>query len=252
MVHCLCENAYGYHNVKYLRRYYNITTRQHELIEILHPHVLVVLPREQHMLNLFVNRSQCSPVIERPVCETPPSLCKATWDFQTIQDLAEVTVKYFHWFEMAAIIVALFLVSFLFRKSNLFLGVLGRHIARLTLEGSMGFLSTAEIMGVHQQQQENDQTRNPGQQPESDVHYDIFFVILRVRSRHETGPRGGRPFSRKPWSESVRSGTRPFAEPSRNPIDIQSHRKQRQVHRLPVLGLLRRQLPQGLRGSHDH
>ena len=175
LVHCLCENAYGYHNVKYLRRYYNITTRQHELIEILHPHVLVVLPREQHMLNLFVNRSQCSPVIERPVCETPPSLCKATWDFQTIQDLAEVTVKYFHWFEMAAIIVALFLVSFLFRKSNLFLGVLGRHIARLTLEGSMGFLSTAEIMGVHQQQQENDQTRNPGQQPESDVHYDIFL-----------------------------------------------------------------------------
>ena len=89
-----------------------------------------------------------------------------------IQDFAETTVKYFHWLEIAAIVVVLGLMCFMFRKTNLFLWSLGRHIRRLTLEGSMGFLSTAEIIGEHPQP--NDQKRNPEQQPE-DVHYDLFL-----------------------------------------------------------------------------
>lgn len=49
--HCLCASTYGRHNVHFLRQVYNARTDKYQLMEVYHPDELVVLPREQDMLN---------------------------------------------------------------------------------------------------------------------------------------------------------------------------------------------------------
>ncbi|XP_076449303.1 uncharacterized protein LOC143285771 [Babylonia areolata] len=181
LVLCLCEKAYGYHTVKYLRRYYNTTTQQFDLIEVLHPHELMVVPREQNMLNLFRNRSECSPVIERPVCEKPSSVCKDKWNFRTILDFAEVAVTYFHWVEIVVMIVLFIVLVCSIRTTVLFLEFAGRHIRRLTLDGSMAYLTTAERTGLFSQSQ-----NTVAKLPElEENHYDVFLSFSDTQADME-------------------------------------------------------------------
>ena len=155
LTHCLCENSYGYHSVRYLRRYYNRTTSQHELIEIMHPHELVVVPREQHLLNVFVNRSECSHVIERPPCEEPPLVCLSFWDFRLIRAFAETAVSYFRLSELVVIVVIFIVALVVIRNINGSLSYLGRVLERLTLDGAMGFYWTAIENNNNLQQRQN-------------------------------------------------------------------------------------------------
>ena len=174
LLHCLCENAYGYHRVRYLRRYYNRTTERHELMEITHPHTLIVVPREQHLLNVFKNRSECSHVIEPPPCEHVPPVCLSGWDFRLIRELAEIAVKFFHWTEWAFLLIAIVVGLLLIIYTNGFLSWLGRQIAALTLDGSMTFFYTA-VSSTTQQDMHLSATSNNNNCLISKLIYDVFM-----------------------------------------------------------------------------
>lgn len=68
--HCVCHNTYGVHTVYYRRRVYNSSTGKHELLETRHPDELLVLPREQDMLNFF--QTEPSHVVEKPLVALSP------------------------------------------------------------------------------------------------------------------------------------------------------------------------------------
>ncbi|XP_025099368.1 uncharacterized protein LOC112567064 [Pomacea canaliculata] len=50
---CVCTKTYGRHTTHYVRHFYNVHKGKYELLEAKHPDELIVLPREQNMLNFF-------------------------------------------------------------------------------------------------------------------------------------------------------------------------------------------------------
>lgn len=145
-VHCLCEHSYGHHAVKYLRRYYNRTSQQYELVEITHPHTLLVVPRRQNLLNLYVNRSVKDPL---PHTHVPTSRsCDNKGSLQLddlIMDLAFESVAYFYWTENAFIFVAALCCTYLAWKNLQYMRYLGTDIKYMVLNGAMGYLTSAAI-----------------------------------------------------------------------------------------------------------
>jgi hypothetical protein len=144
----LCEHAYGYYELRYVRRYYNRTSGREEIVEITHPHTLLVVLRNNSMLDIFANQSECIPIREppsAPTCpfEEVPTVCLSGWDIRFIKEFASMAVSYFGWIELGYLTVLFVLSVLLIRNASWILGGTGNHIEHLTLQGAMGFFSTA-------------------------------------------------------------------------------------------------------------
>ncbi|KAK7479287.1 hypothetical protein BaRGS_00029457, partial [Batillaria attramentaria] len=98
IIHLLKESEFGSYTCHVARRYYNRTTERYELIEIPHPHELVVIPREQDMLNVFVNRSTGKYNPGSVMKSTAPNPCYSGSLFDEMslaKEFAVVAVNYF-------------------------------------------------------------------------------------------------------------------------------------------------------------
>ncbi|XP_076467535.1 uncharacterized protein LOC143298548 [Babylonia areolata] len=167
LLHCLCERSYGHHTIRYMRRYYNRTTNRHELIEIQHPHKLLVIPRDQQMLDLFVNSSAPPPVTTPQCCAEIGSDGEDLCSSFLINEMAAFATDFFRWKELLMIVLLCFVVLYVACKVKLFFSYTGRFIRCLTLEGSMGFLFTATLTSAIQAGPESEQ-------PRTDTSYDVF------------------------------------------------------------------------------
>lgn len=151
-VHCLCENSYGYHTVHYTRKYFSRTTERYELIEIPHPHQLVILPRAQDMLNVFVNRSAGPHRTDKPPkvkSAGTPCPCKCAGsvlhDMELVKDFAVTASSSFNWTELFLLATILLILLFGLWNIRHCLGSIGRLLRRLVLHGSFAFLTTAVL-----------------------------------------------------------------------------------------------------------
>ena len=144
LYHCLCENSYSYHSVKYLRKYFNRTVGRYEMIEITHPHVLMVVPKDQEMLNFFVNYSEVATGKTQSVCaEGWQSGCRSPCEDYYLNSFARSAMQLFQWKEIGLLALSAFFSVYLLCKLRSFFRFIGPVIRRCTLEGSMGFYRTA-------------------------------------------------------------------------------------------------------------
>lgn len=163
-VHCLCENSYGIHSVRYLRRYFNRTKGQFELIEITHPNTLAIIPREQTMLaQNFVPRCKYDAELasKQSAEETMSYFESVIANMKIRTELAIAMVKLFHWNELFFLfaVSVLCAVSLLLIKS--FLGRLCNFIRQCTLHGFLAYFITA-VFSKHEVLENN-------------IKYDVFM-----------------------------------------------------------------------------
>ena len=140
--HCLCENSFGRHNVTYLRRYYNRTSEQHELIEITHPHTLLVRPPKQNTSRFLANFFNYDPIHLLEIADYLPDYA---YDLTLLRDLAVVSAMCLGITDavMISLAIGIFVsVCYITCQMLAFVGVVSK---RLFLEGSMGYLCTAKM-----------------------------------------------------------------------------------------------------------
>lgn len=128
LVHCICEQAYGYHQVRYLRRYFNHKLQKYELIDIDHPHQLIVIPRKQDMLDIYTN-SSFGPVFHK----TKEHIQKQS-DSDSVGETASAVVELFTMKETFIIVVICLLISFFTWLCLKILCRISRFIKRQILE----------------------------------------------------------------------------------------------------------------------
>ena len=140
--HCLCENSFGRHNVTYLRRYYNRTSEQHELIEITHPHTLLVRPPKQNTSRFLANFFNYDPIHLLDLADYLPDYA---YDLTLLKDLAVVSAMCLGITDAVMIGLATGIFVFVWYKTCQMLAFVGVVSKQLFLEGSMGYLCTAKM-----------------------------------------------------------------------------------------------------------
>ena len=138
---CLCENSFGRHNVKYLRRYYNRTSEQYEPIEITHPQTLLVRPPKQNATSFFANFFNPDPIQLLPLTDYLPDYA---YDLTLIKDLAVLSALFLNLKDAFVLIFGVVICVYILYKTHQLLGLVGFVSKRLCLEGSMGYLYTAK------------------------------------------------------------------------------------------------------------
>ncbi|KAK7097560.1 uncharacterized protein [Littorina saxatilis] len=138
--HCLCENSFGRHNIRYMRTYYNKTSERNELIEITHPHTLLVRPPSQNASSFLSNFFHFSPIQFLPLTEYLP---EQAYDLSLLKDLAVVCTMVLNITDGVIIILGIGMFLCFMWVTFHILRMVGVASKNLCLRGSMAYLYTA-------------------------------------------------------------------------------------------------------------
>ncbi|XP_076468008.1 uncharacterized protein LOC143298884 [Babylonia areolata] len=142
--HCLCENSFGRHSMKYTRRYYNRTSGRYDMFEVVHPNTLLVRPPRQASSNLdfFANIWSQGSARLLPLVDYLPEWA---YELTLLKDLAVVSGIILHATDGVFICLVFILFCFVFKWNLYLLKVVGHLSRKCFLEGSMGYLYTARL-----------------------------------------------------------------------------------------------------------